>query len=298
MTGKPQARRSARGGQARLAEPPSFAWSEPLVELPDVEPQVIEAPRQLVLVGHRPGLGERVGEFRSAVQAAMPSPMSAAAGVAVLLSSLVGVAMIAPSGEQATAARSGMALVQSQNEPEKKPDISPMTGRELEGTGAASRDPFAVNGYEAPLPRNNVTSKKRESKRADAKTKSGARKRRVSQVEAFVKPDAPGSNYVADFVFYSSDMPWSSLRRKRGSWLHVSGQPTLMFVSVDSKGADIFVVSDVEVLEGQGRRKAKYQYPTRMLRIENGGIVRFADYRETEGQDVTYTLRYTKSDAR
>lgn len=298
MTGKPQERRRARGPQARRAEPPSFAWTEPLVELPDPEPQVIEAPRQLVLVGHRPGLGERVGEFRSTVQAAMPSPMAAAAGVAVLLSSLVGVAMIAPSGEQATAARSGMALVQSQNKPEKKPDVSPMTGRELEGTGDASRDPFAVNGYQAPALKKAVTSKKGKSKKSDAKAKSGSKKRPVSQVEAFVKSDAPGSNYIADFVFYSSDMPWSSLRRKRGTWLDVSGQPTLKFVSVDSKGADIFVVSDVEVLEGQGRRKAKYQYPTRMLRIESGGIVRFADYRDTEGQDVTYTLRYAKSDAK
>ena len=60
------------------------------------------------------------------------------------------------------------------------------------------------------------------------------------------------------------------------------------------KGVNLFVVSDVEMLAGKSR-SVKYDYPVRIVRIANGGVARFADYRDIQGDDVIYTLRYNKS---
>ncbi len=55
-----------------------------------------------------------------------------------------------------------------------------------------------------------------------------------------------------------------------------------------------YVVTDVEVLADRSRA-IRYSNPLRIIKIMPGSVVRFADYRDVQGEDVEYTIRFRGS---
>lgn len=269
-------------------EPSAFAWTEPL---PDPDPIVVE---KEVLVEKKvivemPAKGDRVvvigrgPSMATKLARALPTPSPVFAGAASLLVALIGVAMISPSGDSATAARSQTFGVASGGDARSVPGVTTET-KELtsDGSGdAAGRDPFAARGFAERLA---------AKKKAAAKRKADREKGLSGETPAAAR----ASLYSANFIAYSSYTPWTKLRRRSGGWIDFGGKPTVKVVSVSSDSVDLFIVSDVDVLSDKSRGMT-YSYPLRTVTLHNGGIVRFADYRDIQGEDVVYTIRFRGS---
>lgn len=272
----------------RPGEPASFAWTEPLA--PREPEQREEASKdgkpRVVLVGRGPSVAERLALVA-------PHPTTIAAGAAILFVAITGLALISPSGDQATAARSGTPF----NSGSVKSDgtISDATRDALKPLsdgdrvdGSSKRDPFAQNEFAEA--KSSLDAKQRKTKQAQLaqlKVKRAA-ERKAREAAKKIPP------YTGDFIYYSDYTPWERVAGKPGSWLEFDGQQTLLVQSVSSTGANLFVVSDVEVLGGKGKDYS-YSYPLRRLYVKPGAVVRFADYRDVQGEDVTYTLRFRGS---
>ena len=225
------------------------------------------------MIGRGPTIASRLAR-------AAPNPVAAAASISVLFAALAAIAMISPSGEQATASRSSVQVAAGATgqlaDGRSGVKKAAPAGQAAKGSLSDDRSPFAAHGYRPP------PNGKRAATQATNVTGAPA------------TPAPHGRQYMADFIFYSSYAPWERLKRRAGTWLDFNGKPTLKFVSVDATGVNLFIVSDVEVLKDQSR-DIRYDYPLRTLHVDNGGIVRLADYRDIQGDDVIYTLRYRKS---
>ncbi len=266
-------------------EPASFAWTEPIaVPEPERKSKDAGAEPRVVLVGRGPSLLERLA-------LATPHPSTIAAGAAVVLVAVTGLALMSPNGDQATASRSTAPYGATSSG--KSGTDAGLTREEfaaLEGRAddARLRDPFVGKGYQSA--KHKADSRAKQAAMAKAKA---SRARAAAELRA-KKAAASAPAYLGDVVYYSDYTPWERLKGTPGSWLQFDGQQTLMVRSVTADGAELFVVSDVEVIDNKGRGYS-YSYPLRRLRVKPGAVVRFADYRDVQGDDVTYTLRYRGS---
>lgn len=265
-------------------EPASFAWTEPIAASePERKPASDDAKARVVLVGRGPSLAERLA-------LATPHPTTIAAGAAIVLVAVTGLALISPSGEQATASRSnspyGDASAQT---PNANAGLTKEEFAALEGDGKSikgdSRDPFVGDGYDSVMAQADARAKvAKASKDKQRKAKQAAEQRAK-------RAAARAPKFLGDFVYYSDYTPWERLKGAPSQWLNFDGQQTLMVETVGANAAELYVVSDVEVIDNKGRGYT-YSYPLRRLRVAPGAVVRFADYRDVQGDDVTYTLRF------
>jgi hypothetical protein len=85
------------------------------------------------------------------------------------------------------------------------------------------------------------------------------------------------------------------VRKRAGGWLDFDAKPTVKVLSVGKSSAVLFVVTDVEVIKEKSAH-ISYNKPIRQVKLAKGGVVRFADYRDIQGDDVTYTIRYDGSE--
>ena len=264
----------------RSGEPASFAWTEPIAQEPAQPSKPEQAKPQVVVIGRGPSVTERLA-------LAAPGTSVIASGAALLLVAIAGLALMSPSSPSASASRSsspyggGVARAQSSNSADTIAAIKPIT--DSGGTVTSSRDPFANPKYTAKLKADKLKAKRAKAARQEA----GVAADRAAKQAAI--PD-----FIGNFVYYSSYTPWERVRGVPDGWIDFEGQPTLRVQSVTASGADLYVVSDVDVVAKSGKRFS-YSYPLRKLHVEPGAVVRFADYRDIEGEDVTYTLRFRGS---
>ncbi|MFY9265007.1 MAG: hypothetical protein WAO61_06240, partial [Solirubrobacterales bacterium] len=231
-----------------------------------------------IIIGRGPALTERLAKIA-------PSPAPVMAGACALLIALAGVALISPSGEQATAARSNSPLGVAEG---GKPTALGPTGGETALAvidGGAGRDPFAAKGFRPK-------TIKRPGAAGDAKSRGAAQNKKAKP--GATPATATPSLYAANFITYSSYTPWAKIKRRSGGWIDFDGKPTVKVVSVSEKSVELFVVTDVEVLTDK-LKSATYSYPLRTIKLRADGLVRFADYRDIEGDDVQYTIRFRGS---
>lgn len=327
---KPDNRAKDRHGRSQRArpvrvEPSTFAWIEPLDELePIIVEKVVEKeiivekavvfekevvvekivekpviherrvgaepaagrakkPKRgeqphTIIIGRGPSLAERLALVA-------PTPKPVLAGACALLIALSGVALISPSGEQATAARSqakNAAAVAAGKTAIETVTTSPGT----EIGKAKTRNPFAAEGYK-PSTVGKATGK-------NGKQKKTADDRKTAKAKSATPAAAAYSPYVASFVTYSSYTPWSNAQRRSGSWIEFDGKPTVKVVAVGAHSVELFAVTDVEVLADKSRN-ISYSNPMRTVKMGANGVVRFADYRDIQGNDVQYTIRFRGS---
>lgn len=235
-----------------------------------------------IIIGRGPSLGERLA--RSA-----PDPKPVLAGACALVIALSGIALISPGSERATASRStpplGAAL---QPDADKPAEIDAKAGQGIAPAGEA-RNPFAAQGYRPKPQKTNADRDGTET--SDAAERGDDATGRDAPAKTGTPAAAKPSRYTADFLTYSSYTPWLKVKRRSGTWIEFSGKPTLKVVSVSKYLVELFVVTDVEVLTDKSRDMA-YSYPLRLVKIKPGGMARFADYRDIQGEDVVYTIRF------
>lgn len=232
-----------------------------------------------IIIGRGPGLAARLARIA-------PSPSPVLAGASALLIALVGVALISPSSDNATAQRSNAALM---DDPSIETSGVPIEKNDKSITDKATgdkRDPFAAGDYEAPQP----TAASGKSKTM-AKPSSKAKQAADAKTRASAPAASTVSSYTANLTTYSSYTPWTKTRKASGGWIDFGGEPTVKVIAVGKQSVELFVVTDVEVLESKSRN-IEYENPIRQVKVGKGGIVRFADYRNIQGDDVTYTIRY------
>lgn len=232
-----------------------------------------------VIIGRGPSLAERLA-------LTAPNPKPVLAGACALLIALGGVALISPSGEQATAARS-QAVRAAADQAERTPGLA--TAESSPGaalSGSDTRDPFAAKGYKPQT--NGKDGKKQTGNKGSAKQNSKKKAKFVAPATASPSP------FTAEFVTYSSYTPWANSRHRSGSWIEFGGKPTVKVVAVGAHSVELFVVTDVEVLTEKSRNIA-YSYPLRTVKMGAKSVVRFADYRDIQGDDVQYTIRFRGS---
>ncbi len=318
--GNPRARRpqrrtvkNQRGNSARPgAEPSTFAWVEPLA---DVEPLVVEkrifverdsaetdaapaktaakknqqtsseAKPKAIIIGRGPTVLTRVARMA-------PNPSPVIAGASALLIALVGIALISPSGDNATAQRSTAAFIDDPGLESAGVTLDTDQSTADDKAKGKSRDPFAADGYEAPQPtaKTGKSDGTAPNSPADAKRKATAN----AKTRATAPAASTASLYSASLITYSSFTPWTKSRKRAGGWIDFGGEPTVKVIAVKKDAIELFVVTDVEVIEDKSR-KIEYDNPIRQVKVGKGGIVRFADYRNIQGDDVTYTIRYSES---
>lgn len=231
-----------------------------------------------IIIGRGPSLAERLVNVA-------PNPKPVLAGACALVIALAGVALISPGGDQATAQRSTAPFGVTDGSGEVTP--TGLTGEELTAGDTVSgkqRDPFAAQGYKA----GGKASVKKSAKKTPKKTASKAT---PADAPAAAKP----SMYAASMVTYSSYTPWLKVKRRSGGWVNFGGQPTVKVVSIGADSVELYVVTDVEVLTDKSKNYS-YSYPLRTVRLKPGGVVRFTDYRDVQGEDVDYTIRYRGSE--
>lgn len=264
----------------RTGEPASFAWTEPIVQQQAEPKKHDQAKPQVVVIGRGPSVTERLA-------LAAPGTSVIASGAALLLVAIAGLALMSPSSPNASASRSSSPYgvnathAQSANSANTIAAIKPIT--DADGKAASNSDPFSHPKYAAKLKADKLKAKRAKAARHDA----GVAADRAAKQAAI--PD-----FIGKFVYYSSYTPWEQVRGVPNGWIDFEGQPTLKVQSVTASGADLYVVSDVDVVAKSGKRFS-YSYPLRKLHVEPGAVVRFADYRDIEGEDVTYTLRFRGS---
>jgi hypothetical protein len=268
-------------GARKAGEPASFAWTEPISQPTDgATGRGADDEPRVVLVGRGPSVAERLALMT-------PRPTTIAAGAAVLLFAITGLTLVSPSGERATAGRSDSPFGAASG---KTPDANVGLTKEefaaLEGSsGDDSRDPFVGDGFQQAR----RTQQAKQQRAAAIKRRELAAQKAAEKRAKLAAARAP--KYLGDFIYYSDYTPWERVKGTPGGWLSFDGQKTLMVESVSTSAAEVFVVSDVEVIDDGGRGYT-YSYPLRRLELQPGAIVKFADYRDVQGDDVTYTLRY------
>ena len=232
-----------------------------------------------IIIGRGPSLAERLANLS-------PNPKPVLAGACALLIALFGIALISPSGDQATAQRASAPFGVTDASGESVPgDLSGDTATADTTINGEKRDPFAAQGYKSSDPAKNEKS----SKKSGGKNSSG--KKASADAPAVAKP----SLYAANMITYSSYSPWLKVKRRSGGWIEFDGEPTLKVVSIAAGSVELYVVTDVEVLTDKSK-KYSYSYPLRTVRLKPGGVVRFADYRDIQGEDVEYTVRFRGSE--
>lgn len=252
---------------------------------PEKAPSPAEASGKTIIIGRGPSIAERL------VRVA-PDPKPVLAGACALVIALAGVALISPSSERATASRSTVPLGATDG-----PSASVPAGLGLTDNDAApkgeKRDPFVAKGYTSPK-RTGEEAAGKAGKRAKARDGKDSAKSRDRGRRATTPASAKPSLYAATFVTYSTYTPWMKTTRRSGGWIEFDGKPTVKIVSVDEKLVELFVVTDVEVLPDRSRA-IDYSYPLRIVRVKPNGVVRFADYRDVQADDVEYTIRFRGS---
>ncbi|MBK5230375.1 MAG: hypothetical protein JJE27_04290, partial [Thermoleophilia bacterium] len=212
------------------------------------------------------------------------------AGACALIIALAGVALISPRGDRAAAARSTAPLGVADGE---SGGATSNYGLVTRGSAAvphgAARDPFAAKNFK---PRPPATAKA-AGKRATGNRAAG-KNARGREPKSATPATARPSLFVADFITYSSYTPWIKIKRRSGGWIDFGGKPTVKVVSVGDKTVELFVVTDVEVLADRSRA-IDYSDPIRIVKLKPKAIVRFADYRDVQGEDVEYTIRFRGS---
>ena len=226
-----------------------------------------------IIVGRGPTLVSKLGRV-------MPKPLPVLAGATALLAVLAGLALMSPSGDDASAERT-----RAQKTDAATPsDVTPSLTLAANGSKplGKSRDPFAAEGYKAPAPKP-TAAKDDAAAKADAATRAAA-------------PAAVATPlFTASLTAYSSFTPWKNLRKRAGGWIDFAEQPTVKVLSVGKSSVLLFVVTDVEVIKEKSSH-ISYNKPVRQVKVAKGGVVRFADYRDIQGDDVTYTVRYDGSE--
>lgn len=235
-----------------------------------------------IIIGRGPGLAAKLARIA-------PSPSPVLAGASALLIALVGVALISPSSDNATAQRSNAALIDDPAIESSGASIEKNDKSIDDRADGKSRDPFAAEGYEAPQP-TAATGKTKSSAKQSSKAKQAA----DAKTRAAAPAASTVSQYKAGLITYSSFTPWTKSTKAAGSWIDFGGKPTVKVIAVGKSAIKLFVVTDVEVLEKKSR-EIEYDNPIRQVTVGEGGIVRFADYRDIQGDDVTYTIRYSGS---
>ncbi|MGK2879120.1 MAG: hypothetical protein ACSLFF_11200 [Solirubrobacterales bacterium] len=234
-----------------------------------------------IIVGRGPSLATRIGRV-------MPQRMPVLAGAASLLAVISAMALMSPSGDNASAER-GKSVARANGGATIVPTLK-IDGAEGNMRGK-SRDPFAAESYRAPEP-TSATAAAVATKKATAKAKA-------VQAAAATRAGAPAavatSMYTAKLTTYSSYTPWTKARKRAGGWIDFDSKPTVKVLSVGKSSAVLFVVTDVEVIKEKSAHSS-YNKPIRQVKLAKGGVVRFADYRDIQGDDVTYTIRYDGSE--
>lgn len=233
------------------------------------------AAEKAIIIGRGPTLLARIGRLA-------PSPSPVFAGVAALLIAIVGVALISPSSENASAARSNSPLGVVKRGKSVPASLVGATSAASDPVGSkGSRDPFAAQGYRAP----------KTTSGASAATGSTS----ATGTNSVATPATTKTSlFAANFTTYSSYTPWEKSAKRAGGWIIFDGKPTVKVVAIGSKGVDLFVVTDVQLLNDKSKNFT-YSDPVRMVHLNAGGIARFADYRNIQGEDVTYTVRFNGS---
>ena len=240
--------------------------------------QKVSKEPKAIVVGRGPSVWSRLARV-------MPAPKPVLAGAMTLLLAIVSLALISPSGDNATAGRAALKAPVTESTGSAPADIKKV---EREGTKGESRNPFAAKGYEEELAAKAAAEKK-------AKAAAAKKKAEAAQTKAAAPASAATSLYTADLTTYSSYTPWKKTTKRAGGWIDFGGKPTVKVLSIGKASIMLFVVTDVEVIEDKSKG-IKHDKPIRQIRVNNGGTVRFADYRDIQGDDVTYTIRYDGSD--
>lgn len=238
-----------------------------LVEVDSGGEKSAKTPKTIV-IGRGPGLMDKLSR-------ALPKPAPLIAGVASLLLAIFAMSLISPSGDNAVADR-GKVRSPDQKSEENLPDLS--LSNESLAIKRSSRDPFAAEGHEEKL------------SAAEARAKAAAKRKAAAATRA-AAPAAAAPNFTANLTVYSSYTPWKRARKRAGGWVDFADKPTIKVLSVGANTLLLFAVTDVEV-DADKSRKISYDKPIRQIKLQRGGIVRFADYRDIQGEDVTYTVRF------
>lgn len=249
----------------------SGSEADPIVLIDPKARSESKAPKAII-IGRGPSLANKVARV-------MPKPLPVLAGATSLLAVIVGLALMSPSGDNATAERSkaNAALPASDQAPAANLTLADGDSKPQ----SKSRDPFAARGYAAP--KAGTSAKDETAAKADAATRAAA-------------PAAVATPlFTANLTAYSSYTPWKKLRKRAGGWIDFADQPTVKLLSVGKSSVLLFVVTDVEVIKEKSAH-ISYNKPVRQVKVAKGGVVRFADYRDIQGDDVTYTIRYDGSE--
>jgi hypothetical protein len=228
---------------------------------------------QTVVVGRAPGLLTKIRRV-------VPKPVPVLVGATSLLAVIAAFSLMSPSGDDASADRAGLRAPKT--EPATiDPNFEVPEGAEV--PKGKSRDPFAAVGYDPKTGKKPSAAEQKQEAKADAATRAAA-------PSAEAKP-----SWKAGITAYSSYTPWKKVTRKAGGWLDFAGKPTVKVLSVGKNSIVLFVVTDVDLIAGKSS-KATYDKPIRQVRLQTGGSARFADYRDLQGEDVTYTIRLDRTD--
>jgi hypothetical protein len=235
-----------------------------------------------IIVGRGPSLTTKIGRF-------VPKPLPILAGAASLLAVIAILSLMSPSSDNASAERSKTRAVAGATAASPSLVLDDKDAK-LKGK---SRDPFAAKGYDAPAPTAATTT----ASKAAAKQATAAKAAAISaaRTRAAAPVTTTTSLYTANLTVYTSFTPWKKMRKRTNGWVDFDNKPTIKVLSVGRNSIQLFAVTDVEVIKEKSS-KIVYDKPIRQIKVARGGVVRFADYRNIQGDDVTYTIRYTSSD--
>ncbi len=253
----------------KVVEKPVVVEKEVVVEA--ASGKKLKAPKT-VIVGRAPSVLDRLARV-------IPKPAPVLAGAASLLLAIVAMSLISPSGDNAVADRGKVRTPQKKSS-EVVPDLS-LSEKSL-AVRRSSRDPFAAEGHADRL------------SAAERRAKAAAKRKQAAATRA-AAPAAAAATYTANLTVYSSYTPWKRARKRAGGWIDFADKPTIKVLSVGANSLLLFAVTDVEV-DGDRSRKIEYDKPIRQIKLQKGGIVRLADYRDIQGDDVTYTVRFDGSE--
>lgn len=228
---------------------------------------------QTVVVGRAPGLLTKIARV-------VPKPVPVLVGATSLLAVIAAFSLMSPSGDNAAADR---AKLREQKPAAATIDPSFQIEDETKVPKSKSRDPFAAVDYDPKTGKQPTAAEKKKEAKAAAATRAAA-------------PSAQAeSAWKASITAYSSYTPWKKITRTAGGWLDFAGKPTVKLLSVGKDSVVLFAVTDVDLIASKSS-KATYDKPIRQVRLKLGGSARFADYRDLQGEDVTYTVRLDKTD--
>lgn len=225
-----------------------------------------------VVVGRGPSMVARIGRV-------MPKPVPVMAGVVTVLAVVAGFALISPSSDNAVAEHGNVKVKSTAKGAEAEPQF--VLSDKSTAVRRSNRNPFAAQGYKPVKPK---------TKSEQAKQAKAAAATRAAAPAAEAKPA-----YTANLVTYSSYTPWKRASKAAGDWIDFAGKPTVKVLAVGKSSLLLFVVTDVEVIKDKSTH-VSYNKPIRQVKLAKGGVVRFADYRDIQGDDVTYSIRFDGSE--